>query len=88
VEKEFTDLYNFRARWSIPTRRKPVPRFTASVYFTYDVSKIKPKETSVDVFYVFETQKLVHKPGASRFRQKWLDDIINLKEALVENCKF
>ncbi len=81
-------MYNFRARWSIPTRRKPIPRFTASVYFTFDVSKIKPKELTVDVYYVFETQKLVHKPGKSRFRQKWLDDVINLKEALVENCKF
>jgi A-kinase anchor protein 14 len=43
IQREFTTLYNFRARWSIPTRRKPIPRFTASVYFTFDVSKIKPK---------------------------------------------
>ena len=43
IDKEFNTLYNFRARWSIPTRRQPIPRFTASVYFTYNVSKIKPK---------------------------------------------
>lgn len=35
--------YRFRVRWSIPTRRKPVPRATASVYFTFVVSTIKPK---------------------------------------------
>ena len=29
--------------WSIPTRRKPIPRSTASVYFTFEVSKIKPE---------------------------------------------
>lgn len=42
-EKEFTTLYNFKVCWSMPTRRKPIPRFTASVFFTFDVSKIKPK---------------------------------------------
>ncbi|CAF0866199.1 unnamed protein product [Brachionus calyciflorus] len=88
IEKEFTTLYNYRACWSIPTRRKPIPRFTASVYFTIDVSKIKPKESEVNVFYVFETQKLVHKPGVSRFRQQWLTEIIDLKEALINGCKF
>ena len=29
--------------WSIPTRRKPIPRATASVYFTIKISKFKPK---------------------------------------------
>ena len=42
-EKDFHVSYNYRVMWSIPTRRKPIPKFTASVYFTYDVSKIKPK---------------------------------------------
>ncbi len=32
-----------QVRYSIPTRRQPIPRHTASVYFTIDVSKIKPK---------------------------------------------
>ena len=27
------DLYIFAVKWSEPTRRKPVPRATASVYF-------------------------------------------------------
>lgn len=50
TEKEFTTLYNFKVCWSMPTRRKPIPRFTASVYFTLDVSKIKPKVN----FYFFK----------------------------------
>ena len=49
-EKEFSDLYNYRACWSIPTRRKPIPRFTANVYFTYCVSKIKPKVFNARIF--------------------------------------
>ena len=74
--------------WSIPTRRKPIPRSTASVYFTFEVSKIKPEvsvlksckschyffiellygflsvnsqDFPVNVYYVFETHRLVHR---------------------------
>ncbi|VDI49991.1 A-kinase anchor protein 14 [Mytilus galloprovincialis] len=42
-EYDFDSRYRFRVRWSIPTRRKPIPRATASVYFSFVVSKIKPK---------------------------------------------
>ena len=38
--------------WSIPTRRKPIPKFTASVYFTYDVSKIKPKVSQEHYYFI------------------------------------
>ncbi|XP_070213321.1 uncharacterized protein [Littorina saxatilis] len=80
--------YRFRVRWSIPTRRKPVPRATASVYFTFVVSTIKPKNYPVDVFYVFETNRLVHKPGQSRFREKWLKDIIESKVSMMAAVSF
>ena len=46
------------------------------------------QSSTVDVFYVFETQKLVQRPGLTRFRQQWLNDIIKLKETLVNDCKF
>ena len=42
-DHEFDVRHRFRVRWSIPTRRKPIPRATACVYFTFQVSKIKPK---------------------------------------------
>lgn len=80
--------YRFRVRWSIPTRRKPVPRATACVYFTFVVSTIKPKNYPVDVFYVFETNRLVHKPGQSRFREKWLKDIIETKVSMMAAVRF
>lgn len=47
IEQEFNFLYTYRVMWSIPTRRKPIPRSTANVYFTYTVSKIKPKVLSI-----------------------------------------
>lgn len=85
---EFDVRHRFRVRWSIPTRRKPIPRATACVYFTFDVSKIKPKSFPTDVFYVFETNRLVHKPGYSRFREKWLKDIIESKVILMDQVDF
>jgi len=76
-DKEFDVRYRYRVLWSIPTRRKPIPRATAAVYFTILVSKIKaPNTTIVSVFYVFETNRLVHRPGQSRFQEQWLKDII------------
>ena len=42
-DHEFDVRYRFKVRWSVPTRRKPIPRATACVYFTFQVSKIKPK---------------------------------------------
>ncbi|NXS13269.1 AKA14 protein, partial [Neodrepanis coruscans] len=43
-EEELKDSkrYHYRACWGIPTRRKPIPRATASVYFVIVISKLKP----------------------------------------------
>lgn len=87
-QHEFDTRYRYRVRWSIPTRRKPIPRATACVYFTFQVSKIKPKSHPVQVFYVFETNRLVHRPGQSRFREKWLKDIIESKVLLMAAVNF
>lgn len=87
-EHEFDMRYRFRVRWSIPTRRKPIPRATACIYFTFEVSKIKPKDHPVEVYYVFETHRLVHRPGQSRFREKWLKDVIESKVIMMEGIDF
>ncbi|XP_066268070.1 A-kinase anchor protein 14-like [Branchiostoma lanceolatum] len=87
-DHEYDKRYRYRVRWSIPTRRKPIPRATACVYFTIEVSKIKPKHFPVQVYYVFETNKLVHRPGQSRFREKWLKDIIESKIIAMETVNF
>lgn len=39
----YSKRYRYAVKWSVPTRRKPIPRATASVYFTLEVSKFKPK---------------------------------------------
>ncbi|BFZ00785.1 hypothetical protein BsWGS_03824 [Bradybaena similaris] len=85
---EFDKRYFYRVRWSIPTRRRPIPRATASVYFTYVVSKIRPPRSPVEVFYVFETNRLIHQPGKSRFREMWLKDIIESKVKVINGVTF
>ena len=42
-EHPYSWRYRYAVKWSIPTRRKPIPRATASVYITIEVSKFKPK---------------------------------------------
>uniref|UniRef100_A0A8B9PMG7 A-kinase anchor protein 14 n=1 Tax=Apteryx owenii TaxID=8824 RepID=A0A8B9PMG7_APTOW len=41
-ELKYSKRYHYRVCWSIPTRRKPIPRATASVYLIIEISKIKP----------------------------------------------
>jgi len=80
----YSKRYRYKVQWSVPTRRKPIPRATASVYFTVNISSVKPQHFPSNVFYIFETSKLVHIPGKSRFREKWLKDIIESKVLLME----
>nr|XP_002129712.1 A-kinase anchor protein 14-like [Ciona intestinalis] len=87
-EHDYDRRFNFRVRWSIPTRRKPIPRATASVYFTIKVSKIKPQSLPVEVYYVFEGSRLVHRPGNSRFREVWLKNVVSSKIEAMEQVTF
>lgn len=73
----------FRVKWSIPTRRKPIPAATASVYFTIDISK-----SEADIFYVLEAQRLIHTPVKSVFREKWLKDIVTTKTLMMADVTF
>ncbi|GAA56582.1 A-kinase anchor protein 14 [Clonorchis sinensis] len=81
-------LYRYRVRWSVPTRRAPIPQATASIYFTIKVSKIKPKMQDVDVYYQVETFRTTHKPGATRFCEQWLRDVIDSKLRLLPYITF
>ncbi|XP_068008229.1 A-kinase anchor protein 14 isoform X2 [Melanerpes formicivorus] len=53
--------YHYRVCWSVPTRRKPIPRATADVYFVIEISKIKPATSPVEVFFTLEASKLIHR---------------------------
>lgn len=81
TEDEHHVFYHYRARFSTPTPREPI-QGTASVYFVVDTSKVKPRALPVEVLFMLESNRLVHTPGRSRFRERWLADIIESKALL------
>ena len=48
-EHPYSWRYRYAVKWSIPTRRRPIPRATASVYITIEVSKFKPKVKQLQI---------------------------------------
>ncbi|XP_041884226.1 A-kinase anchor protein 14 isoform X3 [Corvus kubaryi] len=89
-EEELKDSkrYHYRACWGIPTRRKPIPQATASVYFVIVISKFRPDTAPVEVFYRLESSRLIRRPEQCQFREKWLKDIIENKIACTERLAF
>lgn len=81
TEEEHHIFYHYRARFSTPSPGKPILG-TASVYFTVDISKVKPQTLPVEVLFIIESSGLVHTPGMTTFRQKWLEDVIESKALL------
>lgn len=88
TELEYHKQYHYRAQWSIPTRRSPIPRGTACVYFVVEISKIKPQTLPVEVYFYVESNRLAHRPGQTRFREKWLKDVIDSKAFLQDTVNF
>ncbi|GAA6066755.1 A-kinase anchor protein 14 [Tachysurus ichikawai] len=88
TELEFENQFLYRALWSIPTTRCPIPKNTAFVYFTITISKIKPNTMPVIVTFQVEASQTVHVPGKTRFREKWLKDVIENKTLLMDTITF
>ncbi|KAL0196118.1 hypothetical protein M9458_009690 [Cirrhinus mrigala] len=88
TELEFKTQYQYEAKWSIPTPTAPIPRATASVYFIIQISKIKPNTLPVEVHFLVETNRSKHIPGQTRFREKWLMDVIESKILLMDIVDF
>lgn len=80
-EEEHSIIYHYRSSFSTPTPLRPI-QGTASVYFAVAVSKVMPDTLPVKVTFVIESNRLVHTPGITTFREKWLADVIKSKALL------
>lgn len=80
--------YIYSVRWSIPTANTPTALGSASAFFTIKFNKNKPPDAPVDVSFIFEGQSLVHRPGKTRFREKWTRDLVEAKHILMESNPF
>ncbi|KAK3556468.1 hypothetical protein QTP70_008248 [Hemibagrus guttatus] len=87
-ELELEKRFLYKALWSMPTRRCPIPKSTVSVYFTISISKIRPHTMPVLVTFQVEANNTVHAPGKTRFREKWLKDVIESKALLMDTITF
>ncbi|XP_056604572.1 A-kinase anchor protein 14 [Triplophysa dalaica] len=87
-EQEFKKQYHYRVQWSIPTQTAPIPGATASVYFIIEISTIKPNTLPVDVHFLIESTRSKHIPGRTRFREKWLMDVLESKTLLMDTIDF
>ncbi|KAK2858906.1 hypothetical protein Q5P01_003526 [Channa striata] len=87
TEEDFFTCYHYRARFSNPTPQRPI-QGTASVYFVVGISKVRPEALPVEVLFVLESNRLVHTPGRTRFKEKWLADLIESKYLLGRTVNF
>lgn len=86
TDEEHHTFCHYRARFSTPTPQRPI-QGTASVYFVVHWSKVKPLTLPIEVHFVIESHRLVHKAGAIVFREKWLLDVIENKALLQNDVK-
>ncbi|KAK4880575.1 hypothetical protein RN001_008721 [Aquatica leii] len=85
---DYSDYYIYEAKWSIPTKSYPIPQVTASIFFTIEVSKLKPPPCFVDVSYMYEGSRLVWYPYNMSFDENFLYDILNVKLGLYKRVRF
>ncbi|AWO97992.1 putative A-kinase anchor protein 14 [Scophthalmus maximus] len=81
TEQERRTFHHYRARFSTPTPRRPI-RGTASVYFAMHASSVQPRALPMEVHFVLESNRLLHAPATTRFREKWLADVVESKTLL------
>ncbi|KAK9892131.1 hypothetical protein WA026_018330 [Henosepilachna vigintioctopunctata] len=83
-----SDFHLFKAMWSIPTKEYPIPQATATIFFTIEVPRVKPKFCRVDVTIQFEGSSSIYKAGQFEFMEQWLFNIIDSKLNLFKTLKF
>ncbi|KAM7045361.1 A-kinase anchor protein 14 [Molossus nigricans] len=80
--------YIYSVRWSVPTSQTPTAFSSAFAFFTIKFNKNKPPDAPVEVSYFFEGQSLLHRPGMTRFREKWVRDMVEAKHIIMKSFPF
>jgi A-kinase anchor protein 14 len=86
-ETYFTE-YKFRVRWSIPKPNRPIPKASASVYFTFKILKKMPESTSSKVLIKYETNTQESDSADFVFKENNLSRILETKEKLLRGQAF
>lgn len=83
----FTE-YTFRVRWSIPKDDRPIPKASASVYFTYKLLKNMPKSTQSQVNIRYECNTNSSDSSGFKFNEACLYRILDCKAKSLEGQVF
>ncbi|XP_044747242.1 A-kinase anchor protein 14-like isoform X2 [Coccinella septempunctata] len=83
-----SDFHLFKGMWSIPTKEYPIAQATATIFFSIEVSRVKPKFCLVDVTLQFEGSSSVYRAGQFEFIEQWLFNIIDSKLNLFRTLRF
>lgn len=76
---EICDFYLYKAIFEISCEQYLIPQATASIYFTFELSRVKPKTCLADLYFSFEGQRLVYRPATLSSAENKLLHIIDAK---------
>ncbi|CAH1956034.1 unnamed protein product [Acanthoscelides obtectus] len=79
MSNSVSDFLMYEAVFSIPTKCYPVPQATATVLFTYEISRVKPKSCVVDVSYQVESFRTVLYPEKNLITEDLLFRVLHSK---------
>merc|ERR1712004_175577 len=88
IEKEWTNEFKFRVRWSIPKAEQPIPVASASIYFTYKFHNIVPDHEPAEMSIQYENNTRSETCGEFVFKEVFLRRILSAKAKALESQAF
>ncbi|CAH1173972.1 unnamed protein product [Phaedon cochleariae] len=85
---QVSDFYKYEAKFAIPTKCYPIAQATVSIFFTYEVSRVKPKHCPVDVTYQIEGSRSILVPGRHIITENMLFRVVDAKIAFFKTVKY
>ncbi|KAJ8939286.1 hypothetical protein NQ318_014934 [Aromia moschata] len=83
-----SDVYLYEAVFCIPTPCYPIAQTTVSIYFSCDVSRVKPGECPIDVTYSIESLRETLFPGKTIVNDDMLLRLVYSKLSLFKSLYF
>lgn len=88
IKEKVSDFYKYEAIFSLPTSCHPIPQTTASVFFTYEVSRVKSPVCHVDVTFQLEGTKYIMIPGKHILNDALLFRVLDAKLNVFRQFSF
>jgi len=87
-DQNYSTEYTFRVRWSIPKPDRPIPKASASVYFTFKLLKNMPEDIAGSVNIKYECNTMDSDSEKFVFKEECLHRILRAKEESLRGQTF